>query len=190
VAAVIAALLVASIFAVRRRRGTGRGASPDWEEPAAGSAALADRPAWEETAPSEAIPTPTPESAALAAAMVAASAPSTMEAPPTPEPVMPPLEPTPPVAKEVEPSSPGPDPLAAALAAVPVSEAEFPPEPAPMTPTKPDPGTVAESKFDIDSIFAELDAISGEILKPASRKLTGTKPPGEDEDRTDEGTER
>ena len=189
IAVAIAALLVAAIFAVRRRRAaTAPGASTEWEEPSTAVPAAEGSSAWVEptSAPGAAVVTPSASGSAIVA-----------DATPTPpEEYGVPLTPHGPAARVVEsvpaqvsatePSEPTPDPLAAALAAVPVSESEFPPEPAPVSPPAPDPGSVAESKFDIDSIFAELDAISGDILKPPAKKPGETKPSDEAEERTDE----
>ncbi|MGD0588920.1 MAG: hypothetical protein ABSA63_09050 [Thermoplasmata archaeon] len=111
------------------------------------------------------------------------------------QPVTPILEATPPLDRAAstpkpsdrppEPSAPVVDALAAALAAVPVSEpapeADSPPPAAPEV----DPGTVAKTEFDIDSVLAELDAISGEILKSRSKKASETKPDEDTENSAD-----
>ena len=194
VAAVILALIVASVFAVRRRRGAARGGPREWEEPAVGGVVAASPAPWEEGLPSDQpadVPPPPPAAPAIPDVAPAAAAvpapvlvPGTASAPLAPSRV--PLTPAP--AAPAEPVEPETDPLAAALAAVPVSEPEIPPEPEPLPPRYVDPGTVPKSDFDIDSIFAELDAISGQILKPPPKKESGGKPAPEDSDPADESS--
>ncbi|MGP8077015.1 MAG: beta strand repeat-containing protein [Thermoplasmata archaeon] len=191
VAVAIAALAVAALFAVRRRRAGAPSAAPEWTESTTAVPSAEGGSPWQESPPVDAVSAvalSTSAAGAGAAATPASEAPGTYGVPLTPlEPAAPVSESFPPSAIEAEPPPPtSPDPLAAALAAVPVSENEYPTEPAPVTPPVTDPGSVAESKFDIDSIFAELDAISGDILKPPVKKPGEPKPSGEPEERTED----
>ena len=79
---------------------------------------------------------------------------------------------------EVVEKVPKVDPLAAALAAVPVTE----PIPPPATPP-----ALHETWRDIDSVLAELDAITGQILQAGPKKNTGPKTENPPEDSPHEG---
>ncbi|MGD1099630.1 MAG: hypothetical protein ABR888_04725 [Thermoplasmata archaeon] len=80
--------------------------------------------------------------------------------------------------------------LAAALVAVPMTHPPSPSEPTPITAPAIEPKAGDEEDLDIDSVLAELDAISGQILKPEPKKGAGTPPPEVTEGNAQEGADR
>jgi hypothetical protein len=165
VAIVLVAAALAAVVVLRRRRATGRAAGSGGPARAEPSSSGATGPA--STTPAYLEPTED-------------SAPSSSYAAPGV-----------PVTRATEPVA---DSLAVALAAVPVTGAAVTPRPtlaptpttapqpttAPPPPTTPPTSTPAvpaeDAKVDIDSVLAELDAISGQILKPEPKKGTGNPP--------------
>jgi hypothetical protein len=171
VAAVVVALLLAFLI-LRRRRRPGQPPS-EWEgPPGAGGGPAGGAPPYEDAA------------FAGAAAGTAAAATPMWQEPPPPE-----AEPgAAPTADYLEPSTPPEPEPAPTIAPEPVPAPMPAPIPAPSLPPvggKPPPTPPAatdEAEPDIDSLMAELEKISGEILKQKPKKKPGTGSPPADDD--------
>lgn len=186
VAAVVVALLLALLL-LRRRRRPGQPPS-EWQGPGGAGGAPPGATGTSEL----------PEEAGTMGAGAAAVSGAGPSVEPVPE--------EPPAWHEGAPSPTGEEPEAVAAptagaAAPPVEYIEPqgahepeptaapPPEPAPLTPsisgppagaaptTPPPPAAAGEAEPDIDSLMAELEKISGEILKQKPKKKNGTATP-------------
>ena len=174
IAAVVIALLLALLL-IRRRRRPGQPPS-EWQGPGAGPGAS--------TGPGGPGQPPVGGMAAAAAVTPTPEPTPSAEAPPVwhegtssaPEEVAPEAPPPPP---PVPPSTPeyleGPTPEEAPPAVVPA------PEPAPLAPPAAKPAP-EEAEPDIDSLMAELEKISGEILKQKPKKKNGPPAPSPTDD--------
>ena len=172
--AVVAGALVAVLMVRRRRAPSRRTASPEtgtpssepasvpiWRESAEAAPALAagSPPIWQEKADPPPAPEPLAPGPVLPAVVSAPSPPPSPEPPATVRPVPVPA-PSPVVPAPIEPVRPAP-----AAEVAPATE----PPPAAPAPVPTPPPEVPAGKLDFDSVMAELDDLSRQILRKSQR---------------------